>query len=295
MIKALIDQGIINEDSIIIDHNQKKSYDFKNYIFLGNNLLKRIFIFFKIRFLFKSFINKNKIENILTPHSFGIIANIIIKQNIQKKILNIELYHEGILSLYNENENPKKIPIKKYLISLLMFHKFDYKSDLFPINIAKKFYSPFLINSSHIPINKIVNFKLPDHKFSSSEKYTALIIGQPNYFDKKIFKEALITILNSNKIEKCFYKPHPVELEYVLNNDDISYLKFINKNIAIETISKKLHPKIVISGLSSALIHLKICNPEVKFYSIVPKKSIIHARKSIIKIFNNYGIKIIKI
>lgn len=300
MIKALIDQGMINEDSIIIDHNVKKSNDFKNYVFLGNNLFKKLFFFFKFRIIYKSFIKKNKINSLLSPHSYGILANFLIKQNISNKILNIELYHEGILSLYNENENPKKVPFKKIIISLLILHKFDYKSDLFPINYASKFYSPFSKNSSHIPLNKIFNFKLPNHKFNSLEKHTALIIGQPNYYgdytefnDNRLFKKALINILRENKINKCLYKPHPVEKKYIINKNDVSNLQVIDKSIAIETISKKLSPKIVISGFSSSLIHFKICNPDVDFYTITPKKSIIYSRKSIIKVFNDYGIKII--
>ena len=40
VIKALIDQGLLDRNSLIIDHTEKKSDDFVNYYHLNNNARK---------------------------------------------------------------------------------------------------------------------------------------------------------------------------------------------------------------------------------------------------------------
>ena len=194
-----------------------------------------------------------------------------------------------------------KMKIKKKLISENFFmHYFfmihDYKSALFPINQSKSFYSPFIKNSSHIPKEKIVLFKLPKYKFDTNNLNninTALFIGQPDYFNRKKFKKALLNIFLENNINHCLYKPHPVEHQNIINSNDFENIELIEKNISIETISSNIFPRIVISGLSSAIIHLKLSNQDTKFYSIVTTGSDKFARKSIIKFFEMYKINII--
>lgn len=296
IIKTLIDQGLIDSNSLIIDHTVKKSDDFINYIHL-KNIFEKIYFTFKIRFFNKFFFKKHSIKNFFIPHSDGIVANMLIKLVKKNNKFELNLFHEGILSLYDENKNPKSIKLKKYLISLFFFHIHDYKSDLFPIDLAKSFYTPFKKNSGHIPNHKVINFTLPDHKFNKLKKNHLLFIGQPNYYEEfgpgSGFKNSLMKLINDSNIDTILYKPHPVEKNYIINDNDFVNIRFLDKNISIETIASKLSPKIVVSGLSSALIHLKVCNSNVQFYSIVPKGSNIFARKSIVKTFKEMGINII--
>lgn len=292
VIKALIDQGLLDRNSLIIDHTEKKSDDFVNYYHLNNNF-KKVFFIFKIRFFNKFFFKKYLITNFFTPHADGVVANQLVKITKDNNKFKLNLYHEGILSLYNENENPKSIKLRKYFIGLIFFSLHDFKSDLFPIDIASFFYTPFKNNSSHIPKSKIINFNLPNYKFNIDTKNHLLFIGQPNYFNKEIFKRSLLKLIKKNNIDKILYKPHPVEQDYIIDNNDFLNISFLEKNIAIETIVSELSPKIVVSGLSSSITHFKAVNPKVEFYSIVPEGSDIFARKSIIKVFKEMGINII--
>jgi hypothetical protein len=292
VIKALIDQGLLHKNSLIIDHTNRKSKDFTNYIHLSN-IFKKLYFIAKIKFFSSFFLKKYLITDFFIPHADGVVSNMLVKMVKKSNYFNLNLYHEGILSLYNENENPKSIKLKKYFIALFFFQKHDYKSDLFPIDISKSFYTPFKKNSTHIPRHKIINFSLPDHRFNLPKKNHLLFIGQPNYFKREIFKKTLLKILRDNNIDNLIYKPHPVELNYIIDKNDFENINFIDKNIAIETLASELSPQIVVSGLSSALIHLHLNNSDLKFYSIVPTGSEIYARKSIIKVFKEIGINII--
>lgn len=288
-----MDQGLIDKNSLVVDHNVKPSSEFINYIHL-NNSLKKFFFTYKIIIFNKFFFKKNFIKNIFIPHSDGILSKYLVK-NYLKLGLDINLYHEGVLSIYDENENPKRINYRKFFFALFFFMYHNYKSSLFPIHQSKNFYSPFIKNSIHIPKEKIISFKLPNYKFKNSEinSNTALFIGQPNYFFPKKFKKKLLNIFSDNDINHCLYKPHPVEKKSIIVRSDFEKIDFIDKNISIETLAPNISPKIVVSGLSSALIHLKLTNPETKFYSIVPKGSDVFARKSIIKFFKMNEINII--
>ena len=296
IVKTLMDQGVISRNSLIVDHTEVESSDFANYIHLANKWRKVRFIF-QIRFLRSFVFEKHFITNVFIPHADGVASNILVKMVKSMGKFDLNLYHEGILSLYNDNENPKSIKWSKYLLALLFLYIHDYKADLFPIDIAKSFYTPFDKNSSHIPIHKVTRFKLPDFKFNDLTKNDLLFIGQPNYYEEfgpgSGFKDALLKLIYTSNIDTVLYKPHPFEKNYLIDSKDFDNITILDKNVSIETMASQLAPKIVVSGLSSALTHLNAGNPDVAFYSIVPKGSDICARPSIIKIFEEMGIIII--
>lgn len=275
--EAILKLDDISKDSYIIDQHltfSENLSNYKNYMPSSNNNFIKFFQVAKLRFNIKLLIKKKLIDEVIIPHSEGVLSNLLYSQ--YNNSYKLSFYHEGILSFYHFERGERNwFRIRKHLAPYLFFYKFKKYDNLFDINNEKvfKFYTPIV--SENLTINnfeKIEKIELNNFKFRGKDKYDALLLGAPlnNCTDNQIldiFKK-INEVLSTNNVYSIAYKPHPLEknvaLRTLISRD--YKLTELEKRIPIEEHTSKILPKIILSFNSSAVISLKLSNQEKDFY-----------------------------
>jgi len=284
-----------SEDIFVLDFCENRSdlpaiyYHFgrKNGSILVLSLLLKLFGY--------SLMELFKIDTLLIPHSDGIIANILTHKTLNRRNnkIAIDIYHEGVLSFYNYKENPIIFPTRKFFLSLLCFHIFKYKNGFLPIESARTFYIPMNLGKHLAYKVKTQEIRLSSFAFGNNTDGRALFLGQPDYYDRIRFQHLLCKAIADLKIERLYYKPHPVETSILKFSNSSCEIIYLDKKIPIEKLASELDPKFVLSGLSSAVVSLISANPDVSFIAIVPTNTLVHARNTIAKVFKEIGVNLV--
>ena len=263
MVNCLIVDKLIPHDTLILDFsNQSRKSD--HHYTKSNSFIKFTYEILKLRF-FRTDYNS---RIILIPHGFGVLSNIVLARNNYDEI---RFYHEGILSFYTPQLENYKISTNKKLFSLLLFHRFS-KAHVFDFSQGTIFYTPFpklTIKKS----NQLINFQLPDYKFSDPTPGRALILDSPNLNINRKIINAINKLLDENGIELADIKLHPSQKKRIKIHPFSDLLtcqtKFLNTNTGLEDLCQDLSPEIIISSMSSALFNLLPSNHKMKIFILI--------------------------
>lgn len=295
--QAILELEGISDDSIILDHHlisSEKLKKYKNYIALDKNEFKKFFQVAKWRFIINKFIKKYGIEEVIIPHSEGVISNLLYSS--YKNKYKLSFFHEGILSFYDfKREGRSWFRFRKDIFPLLFLYKFKRYDNLFDINNENtfKFYTPII--SKELVVNdleKIEKIELSNFSFSGLQEFDVLILGTPfpksTSTDIEILYERIKRILEEHNVKKVAYKPHPVEGVLLSRIISQAYeTTILERRIPIEEFVSRINPRFVISFNSSALISLKTNNLEKDFYCLFFEKQY---KVGIYNLFHDLGI-----
>lgn len=270
---SIITSSNYSNTSFILDHSNynEKLNKICIYKFVGGNILVKFFKILYWRFYLNIFIKKHNIEEIIIPHTDGILSNYAFNYtplNIKKS-----LFHEGNLSLYEFDKRLYSISFK-LILSYLMFFRFIKHDNIMPVNESTiyKFYTPIISDTILSDKRKAFKILLPGFKFKNIDKNVALFLSTDN-IDTNKFNETIFLVINlfqSNNIKKVFYKPHQSDNKNIFL-DLLSkhfIIEILDKQFGIESITSSISPSLVLSFSSSAFINLTIENKNIKFYSI---------------------------
>lgn len=283
--------------AIVLDYNKNKNNNFSeifSYEFLGTNKVYKIFKTLLWRFFYKYFIKRYQIKSIIIPHVDGLLTNLFFQRIHQLKYCSLSLFHEGVLSFYKFDKGTLN---KHSNFSFLFLFKFYNYPNIFPVenDKIKHVYSPFN-KYTVIPKEKLVKIPLNSFSFKYRADNYALYLGQPLYnYSKSDIDKVHLKIkefLKKRNIEYLYIKMHPAQKDNVVQYFSDFQIINIDKENAIETIANEIQPSFVISFNSSALMNLKIANPEVEFVSINTCSNISKPENKIYEVFEKYNIKV---
>lgn len=255
----------IYKNKIVDDNKKLLRYNFSNRL----EFFKSLYKIKKKLILIK---NNNKNIHYYIPHPIHIITN-FISFSLLRKEDKISLITDGIMNYYD--------------CDVIQFHSKMYFSKLFSylININYKFFndhctayniikynSLFVLHNKGLQsVNKSMKIKtLKIIKLQKMNTTNGLILGQP-YLNDIAKNELLIHEISfiSKKSENIFYKPHPSEkistdTTLILNHYKIRVLN------DIKGIEENLNEySTYISTTSSALMNIKIINPNIECIAIL--------------------------
>jgi len=299
VVSLSIEQGILPNTSVIIDHNLSSSKSLKglkNYIFLGENKLLKSskILFYRLVFGFR------KVNNLAIPHNDGLLANFFYQKAI-KNNHDVTLYYEGVLSFYDFQRSDflRKYSRFRELNAYLLFFKYHNFDNIYPYDqeVVKQIIVPELKHSLGAEHKKtLVKFPFLKIKPEDLQEDCGLIIGTPLYGTTEAEKKKIFNKFNINTkgLSKVVYKPHPKEdlaVARSLLREDIEL--FEDNNLPVENIFMKLKPKKIFSSTSSSIINIKLANEEAEvttFWSDgLSNKNSIQIRK----VFENINIQVV--
>jgi len=236
--------------------------------YFPQNKLLRILFYPLSLLLFSIYIKlilRKKCINVYIPHPKNPFTNFII----YTKLNSINIYEDGIMNYYDVNSADHPIDNLKIKIMKLCKLKYkDYQGHLTGLEFLKinKYYlsRPDLAVLKNKAQKKICLPVLQNKKSLVKKRILFLDQRTDNFISKQIRNEKL-------KIMFSIYSPSEYEYLYKSHHDysENILINKISKNLEAkpaEEVVELLSPEIVISFFSSALINIKMSNPNIKCY-----------------------------
>ncbi len=278
---------ILFSKKIILLSSPLQALNYKELIFINKDLNRKLLNtpiliysdneqdkrYNEINYLLKSFIIKNNVINIRKKLLLNITYVLI---QIRKKLcFNYNLIVVGNLF---SNINKEFIKISKEAIIL------DDGTNIFDkSNIIEKkkhnynFFSIFekkYFKQNHYKKNNLLFLK---KKLDNRIKKTndVFFIGSPyvrlDYLKEDDYLKLIKKTLESLKLSKIFYIPHPKENTNFLKK--IKYINIVNTNYPVEIffLNYNRYPKLIMALSSSALLTLRIISKKFRLLNIRPK------------------------
>lgn len=261
----------------------------------GAFILHNLTCIFKV---FSCILKLNAEDNIIVSHPFhpaGIFLFVTCK--------NIYLLDDGI-AYYNNSVLPKNYKIKFYRLLIYLKHRVILNAycDIFELPNIKGVYlvrpeflfKNSLLNTKNFSINKIDFISNKKNKTFKKDSILFLDTTKDDYKSLNIDKILVYDLLikHANRIGASIeVKPHPSSEKS--NLIDLGLKKSdLNKDLACHLDSFQY--KTVYGYLSTGLLLIKLCYPEIDVISLVTKDCL-PKNNNIITVFLNIGVKICEI
>ena len=298
--------NINSSDYIILEIYKNKILDNnKNLIrYNSSNKLEFFQNLYKIKNQLKKIKKDQKNIHYYIPHPIHIITN-FIGFSLLRKEDKISLVADGIMNYYNCDviRFKNKMLFLKFFSYLININYKVFNDHCTAYNIIN-YDTLFVLHGKGISsLNNSMKLKvLKIKKLQKLQTNNSLILGQP-YLNSDVKNKLIIKQIEliSKKSENIFYKPHPSEK---INIDTLSLLnkykiEVINGNKPIEENLNEY--SIYISTTSSALMNIKIINPNIeciaclndyKLLSYAEKNLTVELLEKLKKTFKSIGVSI---